>query len=607
MKTILLKMKTVGYVGITRCAKSLKYLFCAMLLMLFGCAGSPEDPRLLEIAEKVSDSPEEMLARLDSMDVASVGESDRWFHALMRIKAQDKAYIRHTSDSVILRVIDYYTRHKGSGHYPEALYYGGRVYSDIGDAPTALRYFQAALEALPEGKYNNLRSRIYSQMGSLLNSLRLYKEACFPIKQTIRLKMADGDSLNLMRDIQLLGSVYMHSKDYDMADSCFREAREIAVRISHGDTVIHDMYMSGTELYRGNIREALKRIRGVLKSLSGKQREIVYAYASQIYLEAGFSDTAYLFAKKLIRSDRNDYIKVGFSMLLSPELRKYSSQDSLLSYSLAYKKSLDEYLDRHDAEQATIQTSLYNYQTHERERKKAEEIKKIYICVAGGAILLILLLGIVVMYLNNRNMKNLLLYHEALNDLELLKKRYSVGTVAETLVKEASPIDSSEPEKPVEIKSSEEGGGRKSMDDEKKIALREQLKERLLILQKAGEAKNEVEESILISSAYCRLKEYLGTEKRIPDSDSLWGDLEEEVLKVSPRFRSGLYLLVGERLKEDAYHMALLIKCGMTPKELTVLLGRSKGAVSSRRGYICEMIFGKKLGAKVMDDIIRLL
>ena len=71
MKTILLKMKTVGYVGITRCAKSLKYLFCAMLLMLFGCADSPEDPRLLAVAEKVSDSPQDMLARLDSMDAGS--------------------------------------------------------------------------------------------------------------------------------------------------------------------------------------------------------------------------------------------------------------------------------------------------------------------------------------------------------------------------------------------------------------------------------------------------------------------------------------------------------------------------------------------------------
>ena len=587
--------------------KALIYLFCAVMAVLSGCSGKPEDPRLLEIAEKVSACPEEMLERIDSMDAGSMKESDRWLHAMLRIKAQDKAYVVHTSDSVILRVIDYYTRHKGSGHYPEALYYGGRVYSDIGDAPTALRYFQAALEALPEGVDNDLRSRIYSQMGSLLNSLRLYKEAGSFIKEVIGIEITDGDSVNLMRDTQLLGAVTMHAAQYDRADSCFCKAREIAANLSHGDTVIHDMYLAATELYRGNINEALEQIREVLGSMSENNSDIIGAYASQIYLEAGKADTAHLLAVKLIGSHNNDYRRVGYHMLLSPELRGYSSPDSLISYASAYGVVLNEYFDRHDAEQATIQTSLYNYQTHERERKKAEEAKRTYMYVAGGAMLLILLLGIVVMYLNNKNMKNRLLYHEALDDMELLKKRYSVSSETVSQVKEDDPIDSSEQELATEIRSSGEGELRKPMDDGKKFALREQLKDELLALQKAGEAKKEVDESILSSSAYGRLKEYLDATKRIPDSDSIWEDLEIEVLKVSPKFKSGLYLLAGERLKDDAYHMALLIKCGMTPTELTVLVGRSKGAVSSRRGYLCETIFGEKLGAKVMDDIIRLL
>ena len=52
--------------------KALIYLFCAVMIALSGCAGSPEGPRLLEIAEKVSACPEEMLERLDSMDTGSM-------------------------------------------------------------------------------------------------------------------------------------------------------------------------------------------------------------------------------------------------------------------------------------------------------------------------------------------------------------------------------------------------------------------------------------------------------------------------------------------------------------------------------------------------------
>ena len=592
--------------------KALIYLFCAVMFVLSGCSGSPEDPRLLEIAEKVSACPDEMLERLDSMDTGSMKESDRYFHALMRIKAQDKAYVVHTSDSVILRVIDYYSRHKGSGHYPEALYYGGRVYSDIGDAPTALRYFQAALEALPEGKDDNLRSRIYSQMGSLLNSLRLYKEAGSFIKEVIGIEMADGDSVNLMRDTQLLGAVYMHSKDYDLADSCFRNAREIAVGISHSDTVIHDMYMSGTELYRGNIREALKRIRVVLKNLSGKQRDIVYAYASQIYLEAGIRDTAYLFAEKLIRSDRNDYIKVGFSMLLSPELRKYSSQDSLLSYSLAYKKSLDEYLDRHDAEQATIQTSLYNYQTHERGRKKAEETKRTYMYVAGFFLISVLALCVGILYLRNKKMKLKLDYHKSLEDIGKLETLLS--SAEGELVKYRKTIEEMEAEKhakrsepDVEAVDTTHKDSLSTRKETEEDPVRKELKERLLRLQKAGEAKKNDPEKILGTSVFDRLQDNIVNKIGLKEDDEVWSEIESSVLKLSPEFKTNLTLLVGGKTKVDVYHMALLVRCGFGPTDTGALLGRTKGAVSARRGYICEKIFGKKYGGKVMDDIINLL
>lgn len=584
---------------------SLVYIF---VLLLIGCSGRPEDPRLLDIARKVSESPQEMQARLDSIDVASLKESDKYFHALLRIKALDKAYVKHTSDSVILRVIDYYSKHKGSGHYPEALYYGGRVYSDMGDAPTALRYFQDALDALPEGKDNDLKSCIYSQMGSLLNSLWLYKEATASMEESIKIKMVDGDSLNLMRDMQMLGAIYMHAKDYDLADSCFRAAREIAVGISHRDTVVQDMYIAGAELYSGNVSGALNGIRDVLSNLPEKKRDMVYSYASQIYLEAGFPDTTYLFAVNLIKSRNNDYRMVGYNMLLSPELRKYSSSDSLLSYSLTYSGVLEEYLGMHDAQQATMQTSLYNYQTHERERNKAEESKRIYMSAAYGAIFFVLILCVIILYLRNRNIKTYLKYRKALDDISLLKK--AIAEEIDAGKEKKAPIQAIHIEtktQPEEINSDDDLVVQITKEDMEKNVLRERLKEELLTLQKAGKAKKEVPESILSSYAYNGLIRYLKAEKRIPDSDELWNDLEEEVLNVSPKFKSGLYLLTGDRLKTDAYHMALLIKCGMTPTDLTVLVGRSKGAVSSRRGYICEMIFGQKLGTKVMDDIIRLL
>lgn len=598
--------------------KYLYWLICVFALLAAGCSsGSPEDGRLLEISEKVSDSPEEMLARLDSMDVASLGESDRQFHALMRIKAQDKAFVSHTSDSVILRVIDYYSLHPKSGLYPEALYYGGRVYSDIGDAPTALRYFQDALDALPEGKDDEFRATILTQTGWLLNSVRLYNEAARYLDDALTIRSDKADLKKTMYDTQLLGAVYLHAARYDSADSCFRKAREIAVHLSHRDTLIQDMYMAGTELYRGNLSEALERIRGVLGNLPEKNRDIIYAYASQIYLEAGIPDTARLFAIKLIGSDNNDHRRIGYQLLLKPELSRYSDADSLVSYTLVYGELLDEYLNRHDAQQVAMQTSLYNYQTHERERKKAEEAKRVYMYVAGLSLIFILALCIGMLYLRNRRMKFQLDYHKALDNISQLEN--SLTLTEEKLKKSEKTVEELEAEKlevekklrqaekKDEIQAEESEDNRSAENDSEEDRVREQLKERLLRLQKAGEARKNDPKEILSASVYARLQENIVNKVGIKIDDEVWIEIEDAVLSVSADFKSKLTLLIGGRIKPDVYHLALLVRCGFGPTDTGALLGRTKGAVSSRRGYICEKIFGEKYGGKVMDDIINLL
>lgn len=415
-----------------------------------------------------------------------------------------------------------------------------------------------------------------------------------------------------MRDIQLLGAVYMHADDYDKADSCFRKAREIAVAISHRDTVIQDMYMAGIELCRGNISEALNGIRSVARKMLDKKRDIVYAYASQIYLDVGIPDTAFLFACKLLGSTNNDYRKNGYKLLLDPALREYSSTDSLISYTLAYEKVLDEYFAKHDAGQVTIQTSLYNYQIHERERRKADETKQIYMYVAGLALIFVLVLCVCMLYLRNRRMKLRLDYHNALSNIDLLESSLS-STQAE-LTKYKMVVEEMEAEKnailselnieSLDSKVVENFSVKKESEED---SLRNELKERLLRLQKAGEAKKNDPKEILATSIYSRLKDNIENDTWLPENDEVWIDIENTVLQLSPDFKNNLTLLIGGRIKPDVYHLSLLLRCGFGPTATGTLLGRTKGAVSSRRGYICEKIFGEKMGAKVMDDIINLL
>lgn len=580
--------------------KYLVSLLSVLMIGIMGCSKSPDDPTLSDIAEKVSDSPKEMLLRLDSVDIVSLNESDKYFYALLRIKAQDKAYVKHTTDSVILKVIDYYSKHPGGGHYPEALYYGGRVYRDLGDGPTALRYFQDALDALPEGTEDELRCRILSQTGSLLNSMRLYSEASKYIKKVVELQSHGADSINQMRDLQLLGAIYMHDNKNELADSFFRKARDIGRGISHNDTSIQNMYLAGIKLYQGDKAAALNMIRSVIKHFPEEREDIVKAYATQIYLEAGIYDSVYLLASSLIKSSNNDYRKIGYGTILSPELRRFSSLDSLLSYSLSYRKVLDEFLCKHNAQQILIQSSVYNYQNHDRDRQKAEKVRNTYMFVAGLSMVLVLILVVVVLYFRNKSMRTILHYHEALDNIALLR---------DSLIYERENKKSGNRRNYEKFVKKEKISVEETLFKEINIKMdaRDRLRNELLILQKEGATEKEVPEAIKKSSAYQTLQNYIEENRSVPDNNNLWEELEKIVLDVSPNFKSRLYLLAGEKLKRDAYHLALLIKCGATPTELSILTGRTKGAISSRRGYLCAGIFGEKLGATVMDDIIKLL
>ena len=171
-------------------------LLLLVVCMMTGCGDRAREDSFNEIENRISTDPKAAVLFVDSLAADStwsavMSKAERARFDLLRVKSADKAYVRHTSDSLIRTVLGYYEKHPGSEQYPEVLYYGGRVYSDLGDSPTALRYFQQALDALPLKEENKrLRSTILVQMAYMLDRMRIYDEAipfmkenyCCPIK-----------------------------------------------------------------------------------------------------------------------------------------------------------------------------------------------------------------------------------------------------------------------------------------------------------------------------------------------------------------------------------------------------------------------------------------
>ena len=82
-----------------------------------------------------------------------------------------------TADSLIRPILHYYIKEGDPRLLPDAYYYAGRVYRDLGDAPQALDYFEQSLEAMRKHENLEVKNKVYAQMGTLFLYQDMYPEA----------------------------------------------------------------------------------------------------------------------------------------------------------------------------------------------------------------------------------------------------------------------------------------------------------------------------------------------------------------------------------------------------------------------------------------------
>ncbi len=460
----------------------------------------------------------------------------------------------------------------------------------MGDYPTALSYFQRALDEKTDNL--DLKSKMLSQTSRLLNKLRLYDEAVPYLQEAIDINIGRCDTLAIMYDYQLLGAIYIHDNKLDSAVHCFNRAIDLGKDLPSEHNAKSKMYLASIKYSSGKIDSALYLIRDVLNDIAPEVQNSALARASRIYLKAGIYDTAYIYAHELVnRKDFNNR-ETGYKVLISDELSSYTKPDSLKQYLKDYREILEMHFDERKFELATMQQALYNYKLHERERMRVEKTKDNLRNWIIAVCFLLLIMSIIILYLRIKHKNTLLQLHIALNNVNMLKQRIEVS-------RENIEHENKAPDLTINYLEND--------DIENVQSLRCLLREELLAIYQEKGADVPIPHVILQSSAYKELVNIIAEGKALGDDSSLWHELEIIVEKSSPNFKTNIQLLTGGRLTPHELHTALLIKCGVTPSQMMKLFARSKGAISSRRELMCFKIFDEKLGTKVIDGIIRLL
>lgn len=393
------------------------------LLLFFSCSDNKIDERLVHINEIIPESPEEALSHLDSINYKDLSEANQYFYDLVKIKAEDKAYIKHTSDSIILRVISYYATHDKDKLYTEALYYGGRIYRDMGDSPNALKYFHLALDNLTEREAdNNLKARILSQTGRLLTGISLYDEAIPYIEESIKICELNKDTVNIVYELQLLGGTYLRAKKYRLAEHYFNNAIEMSSNLPVSFNAKAKMYLADVKYQTGQLDSALVLIRNTPDLVKPIARNSALAAASEIYLENELLDSAYIYAHELLNSSDSTNKRTAYQVMTSPKLKKLIPLDTLYQYISEYRELLENYHDDNKIQLAINQQNFYNYQQYVIKQKEAEAYNSTLLKWIFGISSLCLILGMAVFYYKNKVNKTLVELHLALESIDILNE-----------------------------------------------------------------------------------------------------------------------------------------------------------------------------------------
>lgn len=567
-----------------------------LLIAVTGCSGH-YDERLQHIEGIVSDNPQQALDSLASIDSDLLPEQDWHFYDLLTIKAKDKAYITHTSDSLILDVIDYFDSNSSDPIYCEALYYGGRVYADMGDYPAALQYYQKALDNLTSGaETSDLRSRINSQMGLLLVELRLYDSAVIYCTEALNQAMLENDSLSIVYAQRSLGSVYHNlgtmeeegperTRCLNTADSLLTKALDFSVSLPKEFPAAVRVLLAEVRQAKEDLGAALALVRNTPDQVNPIIRNSALAVAADIYREAGIMDTAYMYAHELVVSEDLNNKKTGYRIILLPEFRNRIHPDTLNRYYAEYKNILEAFFDDNRNEMSLIQEGRYNYDLQKRDKEKARRSNERLRWTIAGVVVLSLVFIILLLYSKYRDKAKIVRMRDELDELENLKYRLKngVGEKEEVLQKALAE-------------------GKMSLNTA--TALRKQLHDELTELYKQS-GNIAVPEGIVNSAIYARILDNLAKHECI--DDDMIDELQEVVLKVSPKFLSNLQILTQNKLTKQELRTALLIKSGFSSSEMTVLFARSNGAIISRKKTLGSKVLDSQESVTVISGIIRLL
>ena len=570
--------------------------------MSLGCSRLRSYPLFMEQAQSCMETAPDSALHYLSLLKASIRrapEETQMYYHLLTIKAKDKLYTRHTSDSLINLIVKFYNKYGDKNKQIEAYYYQGSVYRDMNDAPSALDAFHEVISRSKElssaGKKQSadLMARTYNQMGTLFAYQGLYDESLQANKESVNCYLAQGKKDKISYALRNIARMYDAKHQNDSALHYYQKAYRTALSVRSP----HKAYVILGELgsfYYYNLTKAdsaKQMLITALKHQPGMANALLVL--GDVYRGENRWDSACYYLHQAI--EYGDIYKQhsAYRHLSSIEIQKqnYLKAITYLSQTQLLADSIKE-ITRTEAI-AKI-NSLYNYGHTQKENNKFQQKNIRYITMIWflGSAVLVIIGGSIFYYIWEKQRVK-----EKIRRINKLKKDLETQSTA-AINKNNQKI------KELEIQLEEAKKRNDSLQQEiiqAQKACLETSNQQII----ATKNKQSLQEQSLRKSEIYHIFHEFGHENSntLKITQEHWKALYSEIDAAYPYFRKRLHELCP-KLSLLELQICCLIKILISPTTISILLNCSKPTVSNTRARLSKKIYGKEGNTKKLDALL---
>ena len=356
-------------------------VFAAVLSVVSSCRDDGRARGVLRLADSLmeerADSALAVLRR-DSAMFVDAGEDVRMAYVLLKSEAEDKCYVRHTSDSAMLPVAEYFARHGEPRQSVRAWYVLGRFYCDLRLYGHALTAFDNALtiDAGDDSVACRYKARACTWTGAVYEERNLYGNALRYNKLSYKYaKKADVPSVEVysLRDI---GRSYSYLKRNNIAIPYYIKAATKAKALN--DAYLYNMVMEElAAIYQeeGRIDDMRKALSAPFKNKFDADLAAHYFILSGYYEAIGQLDSA-IYYNKLGMPYAETNIKMNVALDLARLYERTGNKSAAMKYYKKYVAYADTVAQNEVVEDADFLAHVERIIDTERENVALEGSKR---------------------------------------------------------------------------------------------------------------------------------------------------------------------------------------------------------------------------------------